>query len=125
MLNRTDLTSQGVRARRLLLEAMIERSDCENLGLEGYGPEVAMYLSFLSRTGLHRHDPIKGEYDFGIPTDKQLLPAWKAMLQQFRLAKSRRVNVNEIYSVLFIPPFGIKQGVVPVLLTAALLAPKG
>ena len=51
MLNRTDLTSQGAKARRLLLEAMIERRSEANLGLEGYGPEVAMYRAFVARTG--------------------------------------------------------------------------
>ena len=53
MLNRTDLTSQGAKARRLLIEAMIERGDQADLGLDGHGPEVAMYRAFLLRTGLH------------------------------------------------------------------------
>ena len=53
MLNRTDLTSQGAKARRLLIEAMIERGDQAGLGLDGHGPEVAMYRAFLLRTGLH------------------------------------------------------------------------
>ena len=56
MLNRTDLTSQGAKARRLLIEAMIERGDRAGLGLDGHGPEVAMYRAFLLRTGLHGPD---------------------------------------------------------------------
>ena len=56
MLNRTDLTSQGAKARRLLIEAMIERGDQTGLGLDGHGPEVAMYRAFLLRTGLHGPD---------------------------------------------------------------------
>ena len=56
MLNRTDLTSQGAKARRLLIEAMIERGDQAGLGLDGHGPEVAMYRAFLLRTGLHAPD---------------------------------------------------------------------
>ena len=56
MLNRTDLTSQGAKARRLLIEAMIERGDQAGLGLDGHGPEVAMYRAFLLRTGLHDSD---------------------------------------------------------------------
>ena len=55
MLNRTDPTSQGSKARRLLLEAMIEHGSVSGLGLEGYGPEVAMYRAFLKHTGLHRY----------------------------------------------------------------------
>ena len=56
MLNRTDLTSQGAKARRLLLKAMIEHGSDPDLGLEGYGPEMAMYRAFLERTGLHGDD---------------------------------------------------------------------
>ena len=56
MLNRTDLTSQGAKARRLLIEAMIEQGDQAGLGLDGHGPEVAMYRAFLLRTGLHSPD---------------------------------------------------------------------
>ena len=56
MLNRSELSSQGAKARRLLLEAMIDRGEDEgaDLGFEGHGPEMAMYRAFLARTGLHR-----------------------------------------------------------------------
>ena len=38
MLNRTELTSQGAKARRLLLEAMIQRGSEPDLGFEGLRP---------------------------------------------------------------------------------------
>ena len=63
MLNRTDLTSQGAKARRLLIEAMIERGDQAGLGLGGHGPEVAMYRAFLLRTELHGPDSHAGSPD--------------------------------------------------------------
>ena len=122
MLNRTDLTAQGARARKLLIEAMIERSLHENLGLEGYGPEVAMYRSFLSSTGLHRLGSNRKTFEFRAPRDARLLHAWDALAQLFKLAKTRRLNVEEAYSVLLLPPFGMKLGVIPVLLIAALHA---
>ena len=56
-LNRTNLTSQGAKARRQLLEAMIEKGDIADLGFEGYGPEVAMYRSFLHHMGMHGFRP--------------------------------------------------------------------
>ena len=122
MLNRTDLTSQGAKARRLLLEAMIERRSKANLGLGGYGPEVAMYRAFLARTGLHVHVPSSQTYDFCTPTDTSLLPAWKALEREFERAKTRRVNLKEIHAVLLLPPLGMKAAVIPVFVTAALLA---
>nr|WP_239124668.1 hypothetical protein [Leptolyngbya sp. CCY15150] len=56
LINRRTLTSQGAKARRVLLEAMLEQPEIERLGLEGYGPEVAMYYSVLQQTGIHRQE---------------------------------------------------------------------
>ncbi|MCY3816201.1 MAG: hypothetical protein OXG59_07890 [Gammaproteobacteria bacterium] len=121
MLNRTDLTSQGAKARRLLLEAMIEHRSKANLGLEGYGPEVAMYRAFLARTGLHAPANRGGVYEFCAPTDTSLLLAWKALQQESERAKDRRVNLKDIHAVMLLPPFGMKAAVIPVFVTAALL----
>ncbi|MGA7936752.1 MAG: hypothetical protein WCA35_24565, partial [Kovacikia sp.] len=56
LINRRELTSQGAKARRELIEAMLERASQKRLGLEGYGPEVAMYGSVLEATGIHRQE---------------------------------------------------------------------
>ena len=122
MLNRTGLTSQGAKARRLLLEAMIERGSERMLGLEGYGPEVAMYRGFLERTGLHRWDANDKIMVFGRPTDGMLQPAWEVLEGVFTRAKTRRINLNDTYATLLSPPIGMKAAVIPVLVTAALLS---
>ena len=122
MLNRTDLTSQGAKARRFLLEAMIEHGSEPDLGFDGYGPEVAMYRAFLERTGLHNRDQSTGRVSFGEPSDLSLLPAWSILSEEFQRAKTRRINVKDIYAALLSPPVGMKAGVVPVLVTVALLA---
>ena len=122
MLNRTDLTSQGAKARRLLLEAMIEHGSEPDLGFDGYGPEVAMYRAFLQRTGLHGCDDRDGAMAFRRPSDSSLLPAWNAVASEFGRAKTRRVNLTDLHAALLSPPVGMKAGVVPVFVTAALLA---
>ena len=53
LINRRELTSQGAKARRELIEAILERPTVERLGLEGYGPEVSIYYSVLSEPGIH------------------------------------------------------------------------
>ena len=121
MLNRTDLTSQGAKARRLLLEAMIERGSEAHLGLDGYGPEVAMYRAFLERTGLHGCDSSSETIVFRAPTDPSLRPAWDILRNAFERAKARRLNLKDIYAVLLLPPIGMKAAVIPVFVTAALL----
>ncbi|MFH7241628.1 MAG: hypothetical protein ACHWZW_02150 [Spirulina sp.] len=65
LINRRTLTTQGAKARRILIEAMLENPDAERLNLEGYGPEVAMYFSVLQQTGIHRQ--AQGEWGFHPP----------------------------------------------------------
>ena len=121
ILNRTKVTSQGAKARRVLLENMIEREASPNLGLGGYGPEVAMYRAFLRRTGLHRLDPETNTWMFRRPTDEALAEAWAVVEGELERATRRRVNLKDVYAALLSPPVGMKRGVIPVFVTAALI----
>lgn len=121
MINRSEVTSQGGKARRLLLAAMIEHSDKRQLGLSGNGPEVAIYRALLEETGVHRFNTRDASFCFAEPTDSSLLPAWRVVQKEIRRSKHRRVNLNDIVRMLMSPPVGMKAAVVPVILTAALL----
>ena len=121
MLNRSDLTTQGSKARRLLLKGMIERSDQPDLGFERHGPEVAMYRAFLKRTHIHVKKSA-GADAFGRPSDESLAAAWDLMQASFDRARVRRMNLRDVYAVLLCPPVGMKAAVVPVFVTAGLLA---
>lgn len=122
MLNRADLTSQGVKARRILLEAMIEHGSTQDLGFDGYGPEVAMYRAFLERTGLHGRDARANTMVFRKPNERSLIRAWEVLTGEFKRAKIRRINLEDIHAALLLPPVGMKGGVIPVFVTAGLLA---
>ena len=122
MLNRTEVSSQGAKARRLVLEGMLERIGESDLGFSGYGPEVAIYRAVLERTGIHRADPRNQTMVFAAPRDATLAPAWRALEEEFRRARGRRVSLKDIYAVLLSPPIGMKAGVIPVFVTAGLIA---
>ena len=123
VLNRTQLTSQGAKARRLLIAAMIEREPDADLGLKAFGPEVAMYRAFLERTGLHRIRSGDRVFGFGAPAARDSLAvAWELIEGQFRRAKESRINLRDIHAVLLSKPIGMKEGPIPVLVVAALLA---
>ncbi len=122
MLNRTHLTTQGASARRLLLTAMIEHGHEPDLDLTGYGPEVAMYRSFVGSTGMHRPGRERSVWEFGPPSNESLLPAWECVRASFEGARSSRVNLGDVHEALLSPPIGMKAAAVPVLLTAGLLA---
>jgi hypothetical protein len=119
MVNRRELTSQGAKARRMVLEAMFTREHEENLGIEGFGPERAIYEAVLNYTGLHRQ---RGEsWGFGDPPrSSDLAKVWKHLMKLLDDAVEEPVPIDALYSDLTGPPFGMKVGVLPILLSAAL-----
>lgn len=119
LINRRELTSQGAKARRELIAAMLERSDQERLSFVGNGPEVSMYASVLETTGIHREaDGVLGFYR---PLDRGVLVLWDAIDEFCKVAKAKRQGIDQLYKQLDAPPYGIKQGVIPILLAAVLL----
>ena len=166
LINRRDLTSQGTKARRELITAMIEKSEKPRLGLSGYGPEVSMYYSLLEETGIHcqtakitqketeftkqqntgtqKHrvdleiveDSGQGEQpdnpaisatvdeDWGFyPPEKTsgIFSFWEAVEDFCLQAYDTPHSLDQLYQKLAEPPYGIKQGAIPVLIAAVIL----
>ncbi|NEQ47451.1 MAG: hypothetical protein F6K00_29485 [Leptolyngbya sp. SIOISBB] len=132
LINRRNLTSQGAKARRMLIEVMLEQTDQERLGLQGYGPEVAMYYSLLEQTGIHRQE--QREWGFYPPQGKQrrgtreqkhkggtnLSAVWEAIAHFCLQANGKPQSLDGLYQQLDAPPYGMKQGAIPVMLAAVL-----
>lgn len=120
MLGRRDLTSQGAKARRNLIQAMIAHRDDEQLGFENYGPERSMYEAVLRFTGVHRE--YGGTWDFSPPkAESNLSRVWGTMSQFVDSSTEEPAGIDELYRRLAAPPIGLKDGPIPVLLTAFLL----
>jgi hypothetical protein len=119
LINRRDLTSQGAKARRLLLEAMLEATEEPQLGLKKYGLEVTMYASVLKRTGIHRQE--NGQWGIYPPTEPTMQPTWEAIATFCRETTAKPKNLSQLYEQLEAPPFGLKRGVLPVLIAAVLI----
>jgi hypothetical protein len=130
LLNRRQLSSAAAAARRSLMEAMVTHADSPRLGFEGTPPEVSMYRSLLQLHGLHRDRD--GGWAFGEPIDKRvgkhkigsLKPAWTEIGRALGDAQEARLKVPALFERLRQPPYGIKEGILPVLLLAAMLAYK-
>ena len=107
-------------SRTLPIEAMLENSGQKRLGLEGYGPEVAMYYSVLETTGIHRQS--EEEWEFHPPNPESgVATVWQAIAQFCLDAKAQPQSIQQLYQQLANPPYGVKQGIIPVLLAALLI----
>lgn len=120
LINRRELTSQGAKARRELIEAMLEHPEQERLSFQGYGPSVSMYFSVLGETGLHR--AVEGDWGFYPPLEKSgVLSIWQAIDDFCISASEKQQTLDNLYKHLEAPPYGVKRGVISVLLAAVLL----
>lgn len=121
LINRRHPSSNAVAARRELLERMIVAQHEYQLGISGYPPHLSMYLSVLRETGLHRQLP-DGTWAFCEPnSDSTMAPVWKAMKRFLEATRTRRMSLKILWDALCSPPYGLKNGVIPILLCALLL----
>ena len=110
MINRNQLTGQGSAALNRLMDLMITNEREERLGLDGWKPERAIYEAIISEYQIHGQK--KGEYRFSRPSGL-LYGAWRTALSLIQ--KTRKMtSLAEIYKIWKMPPYGIKDGVMPI-----------
>lgn len=123
LINRDSPSSQAVAARNKLLAAMLNHEAEENLGIEKYPPEKAIYRALLWATRIHRKN--KEVWYFAAPiadTDKcNLLPVWKRIDAFFAESEKQPLPFSKLNEVLATPPYGVKAGVLPILYVASYL----
>ncbi len=132
LVNRRELTSQGARARRELLEALLVNTAKPRLGLMGDGPEVSMYASVLLNTGIHREeesrqefpssrDAVESTWVVSPPRDAGVAAVWSAVEAFCLQATTEPRSIDELYRMIEAPPYGVKRGIIPVILAAVLI----
>jgi hypothetical protein len=126
LVNRRSLSSAAAAARMRLLERMFDHPLEPMLGMDPSKkpPEMSIYLSILKRGGLHQE--IDGVFTFAEPAEdadiSQLRPALGAIRAILMAQPDSRVCVTEIFERLRQPPFGVRDGVIPILLASFFLA---
>lgn len=126
LVNRDKLSATSSKARRTLLHSMIVNAKLENLGFSGYPAEAGIYHSLLKAVGIHKN--VSGDgWSFERPSEegngKSFQKAWDAAEKLFD-GNNSNVPLTELYSTWSKPPYGIKNGVLPILAFAYILANK-
>lgn len=127
LLNRTRPSSNAQAAVRALLKAMVLRASEPRLGIEGYPAELGLYMSVLEATGLHGPAEDRDGYAFKAPAGEdpaQLQQLW-AITDAWVGAASEGATAAEVYKLWRDPPFGLRDGLAPVLLIAYLQSRAG
>ena len=124
LINRIKPSSSGRAAVRRLIYCMVNNPDRENLGIDGFKAERGLYSSILARSGLHCKK--SKVYKFEKPSKKHALgksfvPMWEKGLNKLE-SSSEPLALSELYELWKAPPFGIREGLLPVLSMAFILA---
>ena len=120
-----------VNARKKLLLGILERSGTENLGLEGYRPDMSMFRTVLLLTGLYRRG-VEGRDDgedaawrYAAPEelkDEGLRLVWEHVRDFLTTSSDQPKPLVDLVAAMRNAPYGVRAGLVPILLAAGLRA---
>ncbi|MEC7168865.1 MAG: hypothetical protein VXV90_00360, partial [Pseudomonadota bacterium] len=112
---RDRMSAMSVSGSVSLLKLIFNNSQQKNLGMTGHPSEYGVYLSLVKRNNLH----IKNDdgYEFSIKKSKN--NSLKIIHDEFlKLIKGSKeaINLSEIYGHFIKQPYGIKLGLLPLLI---------
>jgi len=126
LVNRCEISSAAAAARQKLFGLMLKHRGNPNLGLptDKAPAEKSMYLSVLRATGIHRM--IDGRWDICSPPAQSdgrgnVRPALEHVVLMLERNPGARVKVSVIIDELRRRPFGVRDGLTPILLTTVLI----
>jgi hypothetical protein len=127
LINRDELSSNIVKARRELMYRMLKNSSVSKLGYEGFPADAGLYYTVLNTPGIHMN---RGRLGWGFvkPRDdgsigSSYLELWSQIEIIFKNA-DEKIGLDEVYAVWQVAPYGLKKGVMPIIALAFFLANK-
>jgi hypothetical protein len=127
LVNRRNLSSAAAAAQMRLIKLMFENSGVDLLGMDSAKkpPEMSMYLSVLKHTGIHQsHGNIWRIDEPHHKTDEKcrVLPTLRRIREIVQKEPDSRVNLAALFAELRKPPYGVRDGILPLLLTVFAIA---
>ncbi|HID23942.1 MAG TPA: hypothetical protein EYP14_16295, partial [Planctomycetaceae bacterium] len=117
-LNRQNPSKVQVRAAERVIEALLTREPEENLGIKGHGPDWLIVQTILRVPGILREE--EDRWVVGRPADGRMADVLSVMEEFFERARDVPQSFADLLDKLRSPPLGLRLGVLPVLIAAAL-----
>lgn len=123
LVNRNKPSASAITAQRSLLHNMVLKNGKKELGIDGFSAEKGLYKSILEASNLYSFN--SGKWQFLEPIANldpcNLYPLWNYAKNYIRNNSSRNIEISEIYNLWVAPPYGIKRGLLPILITSFIL----
>lgn len=121
MVVRRKPTAVIINARKKVMLGVLERLERPNLGIEGDFADQAVFRAVLLNTKIYRADlPSRLAAPNDIP-DQGTRAVWDA-IRRFLTEPKEAVAFQTLFNTLREPPYGVREGLLPILLAAALRA---
>ncbi|MFM8233585.1 MAG: hypothetical protein ACKN9J_00615 [Holophagaceae bacterium] len=129
LLHRDSVSSQAMSGLKKLIEAMFSKQGEKRLGIKGYPIEGGMFESVLSESYLYEDNQFRhpGKDGISLEAKKDLSnigPLFDAIDHFFKNNKNRNVDLSEIEDILRSRPYGVKKGLLWIILSAYLIIHK-
>lgn len=125
LLNRQKPSSNAVAAQNTLLRRMVLYEGEPRLGIKGFPAEGGMFASILEATGLYVQQGKSWRFvsPAASETDPcRLAPLWQKAFEHVKAHAGRTVAFSELFDEWRKPPFGVKDGMMPLLAVAFVLS---
>lgn len=125
LLNRTKPSSNAIAAQNILLRRMVLNQGAPRLGIDGFPAERGLFASLLEATHLYAWGG--NDWRFVPPTASdndpyRLAPIWEKATQFVKENVNRTVRISELFDEWRKPPYGVKDGLMPILAVAYILS---
>ena len=127
LLNRQKPSGSAVAAQNALLRLMVNSERAERLDISGYPAEGGLFVSILETANLHKKTD--SGWRFVSPTESSakddpcnLSPLWLETINFLKKETDCNVSLSKVYDLWRKPPFGIRDGMMPVLSVAFILS---
>ncbi len=125
---RSKLSGTISRARRILIEKLLEQNSTRLFDGDAFPPERAIYESIFIAGVIHVGED-DGTWRLSSPQPHNdplhLGPVFSAIESFFSSAEHARRPLTELYSLLAAPPFGVREPVIPLLFVALYIINSG
>jgi len=119
LLNKREPSAVQVRAANKVTDALFVEKLSSVLNLSGHGPDMMALKTILRAPGT-LHQAENGEWEIGRPSDAALAQAWDEIEHFLQRAQAEPQSFGELLGVLQSPPYGLRLGVLPLLIAAVM-----
>ncbi len=128
LINRDKPSSQANAAKNKLVMAMLNSETEDDLGFDKFPPEKAIYRAMLKKASLHVEGE-EGEWAIKGPASNKreddpcnFYGVWTRIDNFLNTTEKSPKSLVELNRELLAPPYGIKEGVLPILYVAVIVA---